>query len=322
MQKSNEMNKNVQKCLKLKLDDTIYKINDLEATSIEQITAQSVKKFGEVSLKKKLMYKSGQKSWEFLVQDSDLTLAWEFANIDKKGRSVLVIKLVDPKPTKISEKKNINFSNWKNLTSEERKELKQNTREKVKDIKDLETSSDSSVEKKIKNFRDIVREKIEKNPELKDQKHLLKKLWSESKDEFSQLIGIKKEKILNLSLSHEKNHDKVEWVQKKKEIFKTIMEKYPSFGFKKIGKIMKNHPKMGLEKLCHVLKTKETYLREKLKLDEKQNKYFDKFRKSYPRFPEFKLKKYILKNSDLKWDDLKVKVAEKREKYFKECSEK
>jgi ribonuclease HII len=76
----------------------------------------------------------------------------EEATINKKGAKVLTIKLREAQ--KKQEKAKPKFADWKNLTEEERKTLKEEAMAKAKEFYVIETSdessSDSSIERGLK----------------------------------------------------------------------------------------------------------------------------------------------------------------------------
>merc|ERR1712125_58386 len=132
-----------------------------------------------------------------LSSDQNVVESLENATINKKGAKVLTIKLREAQIKQ--EKAKPKFADWKNLTEEERKTLKEEAMAKAKEFHVIETSdessSDSSIERShpgkplLKKIKKITMEKIKANPELAKNLPALKQVFAEVRGEMKEHFG-------------------------------------------------------------------------------------------------------------------------------------
>jgi len=160
----------------------------------------------------------------------------------------LVVKLKSASPDKVKPC----FENWKNLTQEQRMELKGKALEKSKEFHVIEdtTSSDSSSEKKPmkvmwKKASHLALEKIRANPELAKNEEALIEV-------FKGVKGDMKDIWKQYAKKHGKGHwdKKGAWGDDLWKTFKILCEKYPEVPEWKIGKIMKKNIKKSVSEIA------------------------------------------------------------------------
>ena len=84
---------NDQTCLKLKLKDTVYKINGIKGETLDELKVNAFNKFGLSAQDCKLIAKIPKQQNIEIENDSDVMKAVSLSKTDKKGRKVLDIKL-------------------------------------------------------------------------------------------------------------------------------------------------------------------------------------------------------------------------------------
>ena len=147
-QQSTKMNEN---CLKLKLDDTVYKINDIKGQTLNEIKVIAFTKFGLGAQDYKYIAKIPNAKNIQITEDSDVPRAIAASKVDKKGRKVLDIKLVDQ--SKVEAKKiEVCFENWNILSESDRLSLKEKATAKAH-AKIKSDTSDSSVSPDFNKFK-------------------------------------------------------------------------------------------------------------------------------------------------------------------------
>jgi hypothetical protein len=116
--------------LKLKYNNTAYKIEKLEGKTLEEIKTLAASKFGQFDKKMAYIAKFGNGKKEKLIDDASLAEAWmNCTNVDKKGRNVLMVKIREqseaPKKSQSPDLDKVTWANWKNLTEEQKESLVQ-----------------------------------------------------------------------------------------------------------------------------------------------------------------------------------------------------
>ena len=313
---------NDQTCLKLKLKDTVYKINGIKGETLDELKVNAFNKFGLSAQDCKLIAKIPKQQNIEIENDSDVMKAVSLSKTDKKGRKVLDIKL-EERLAPVASDKEICFENWNILSDSEKTSLKENAKLKAKATLGPKDGSDSETDKQ--KMRDVMRafkQNIESDSRLKGDKKLCKKLWNQAKGEFCDLLDSSIEKCAKKNQSDSsvspdfkefKNHTGT-WDSEKWATFKALSQKFPEAPQWMIGKLMKNRPNKSAEKLGEILSAKIAKF--SLTTDAQKAK-FSALREDFPRMPEFMLNRMIVKNPEMTMDELKKRGLKLREKFMK-----
>lgn len=314
-----------QTIYKIRMNDTVYKIDKVAGNSLDEVKELFTKKFDlneSVINNCELIAKQEGGDNKLITSDNDVVEALKKANINKKGARVLVIRL---KEAQIKSEK-ATFENWKNLTQEQRKELKDSALAKAKEFHVIETSeessSDSSVDKKgpgkmlWRKLRHVTMEKIKANPELAKNLPALKEIFSEVRGEIRECIKKTDKKCRDRSGSSKGKGMCRKWAafgQEFLEKIETLSEKFPQMPKWKIGKIVKNSKKKTDSEISEIIQEKIN----KFQLDDAGKAKFTELRKEFPKMPEFLINKAICKNKDASIEDLTKKLTKIRAKAHK-----
>ena len=315
---------------KIRYNDTVYKIDKVNGNSLTEVKELFNKKFNldEAALNKfDLVAKQEGADNKILSSDNDVVESLEKATINKKGAKVLTIKL------RVSQIKQENakpkFADWKNLTEEERKTLKEQALAKAKEFYVIETSdessSDSSIERShpgkpmMRKLKQITMEKIKANPELAKNLPALKQVFAQVKDEMKDYLKHSDKKCNGRNWSMLKKCVKGDWGKETWTLFKSLCGKYPAFPAWKVGKIIKKNKDLSETELEALIQEKL----DKFVLNTPEQKLmFDELRKDFPKMPAFCLNKAICKNKDADLDQIKKilrKIREKMHKHREGC---
>jgi len=308
---------------KIRYNDTVYKVDKVVGNSLKEIKELYAKKFNldETALKSyELVAKQEGAENRVLSSDQNVVESLENATINKKGAKVLTIKLREAQIKQ--EKAKPKFADWKNLTEEERKTLKEEAMAKAKEFHVIETSdessSDSSIERShpgkplLKKIKKITMEKIKANPELAKNLPALKQVFAEVRGEMKEHFGNIKgwcKKFDGRSLSKCKG----EWGKERWTLFKSLCQKYSTFPGWKVGKVMKKNKDLSETELGALIQEK---LDKFVLQTPAQKELYDELRKEFPRMPEFCVNKAIIKtNGDL--EKIKKRLYKVREHFKK-----
>jgi hypothetical protein len=317
----NESTKDSKMCLKLKLKDIVYKINDIKGETLDELKVTAFNKFGLSAQDCKLIAKIPNQKNLIIENDADVMKAVSLSKTDKKGRKVLDIKL-EENLTPVTSDKEISFANWNNLSDAEKTSLKENAKLKAQAKLEKKDGSDSETDKqKMREVMQAFKQNIESDERLKGDKNLCRKLWNQAKGEFGDLLDSSIEKCAknqsDSSVSPDcknfKNHTS-EWDAEKWAIFKSLSQKFPEAPQWMIGKAMKKFPKKSAEKIAEILAAKIAKFT--LTTDAQKAKY-SALREDFPRMPEFILNRMIVKNPEASMEELKKRGLKLREKFMK-----
>jgi len=343
------MNKNEsQKILKLNYEGVVKRIPNFEVTSLDDLKTLANMKFDKLpsNLVCIAKFQNGEK---LRLSDKDsINTAYSSAKINKQGNRVLVVKLRErsrdnnkqghgqgqakqvlqfvPEMIQKNDEKKVTFENWKNLTKEEKIELKERAFSRAKRIcgKSITTTSSSdsseSPSRPFKGFRKIIQKKVFNNPVVQ-KGPFRRQLMKDLKQEFKQLVD---QKLANIDQSVAKGKGKgedwfpgkfmlerlqKEWTPARWELFETLVSRFPQMPKMKIGKIMKRNEAKGETELSELIAKKIN----SVQLNTEQLKSYDLLREDFPRMPEFVLKKVIVNNPDADIEKLKKRAAKKRD---------
>ena len=283
----------IKNSLKLKLKDTVYKINDIKGETLEELKVLSFNKFGLYAKKCTLVAKIPNSENFYLKNDEDVLKAISLSESDKKGRKVLNVKLEEIMTVSID----ICFENWKNLTDSEKKMLKEKAKLKAEVIENkkaiLSGCSDEEMKEKAKRKAEVIENK--------------KAIWSGSSDE-------EKKDLIKQKISKHGNFNKGSWDKETWTTYKNLCSKFPKMPEMLIGKIMKKKPKKTTDELYQCISQKIEKF--ELKTDEQKEKYSE-LRKTFPYMPEFFLNRIIIEDPDYTMEQLTKKGMKVREMMIK-----
>lgn len=309
---------------KIRYNDVVYKIDKVSGNSLTEVKELYAKKFNldETALKSyDLVAKQEGAENRVLSSDKDVTESLEKATINKKGAKVLTIKLREAQIKQ--EKAKPKFADWKNLTEEERKTLKEEAIAKAKEFYVIETSdessSDSSIERGhpgkplLKKLKQVTMEKIKANPELAKNLPALKQVFAEVKAEMKPHMKDLRKFIGKRCGGRSLSKCKGEWGKERWILFKSLLAKYPNFPGWKVGKIMKKNKGLSETELGALIEEK---LNKFVLQTPEQKELYAELRKEFPRMPEFCVNKAIIKNNgDL--EKIKKRLYKVREEFKK-----
>merc|ERR1711988_1168744 len=298
------------------------KVNGNSLTEIKELFAKKFNLAGLALENYELVAKQEGAENRVLLSDQDVTESLEKATINKKGAKVLTIKLREAQ--KKQEKAKPKFADWKNLTEEERKTLKEEAMAKAKEFYVIETSdegsSDSSIERGhpgkplLKKLKHVTMEKIKANPELAKNLPALKQVFAEVRDEMKDdLKGIGRFLGKRCGDRSSSKCKKGEWGKERWVLYKSLLEKYPTFPGWKVGKIMKKNKGLSESEIGALIQEK---LDKNTLQTQAQKELYAELRKEFPRMPEFCVNKAIIKcNGDL--EKIKKRLYKVREQFKK-----
>jgi hypothetical protein len=344
-QQSTKMNEN---CLKLKLDNTVYKINDIKGQTLDELKVIAFTKFGLGAQDYEFIAKIPNAKNIQIKEDSDVPRAILASKVDNKGRKVLDIKLVDRSKVE-TPKPEVCFQNWEILSESDRISLKEKATAKAQ-AKIKSDDSDSSVSPDFNKFKkhtgewdnekwatfETLLKKFPTAPKWVIGK-AMKKNPNKSEGKLEELINAKIEKF---TLKTEEQLSK----------FAELRKEFPRMREMMLNRIIINNPDWTMEQL----KKRGLKLREKMmkwrkdqdrsesprgrcgkmggrmggcgmgprglwaKLSGQAGDLMTKFQTleaKFPDFPQMKIGKIVMKNKDLTVEELTEKINAKIGKF-------